>query len=74
MKSLKQISKIASAIFWKIKKENLMTFDYKKEYKEFYLPPKKKLITLPYREKAIRMSRMVNTRMLWDCSTALLLH
>lgn len=41
MKSLKQISKIASAIFWKIKKENLMTFDYKKEYKEFYLPPKK---------------------------------
>lgn len=50
-----------------------MAFDYKKEYKEFYLPPKKpQIITIPsmnfiaVREKVIQTKKMVPIKSLSD--------
>lgn len=57
-----------------------MPFDYKKEYKEFYLPPKKpQIITVPAmnfvavqgKARATPMTRQGNTRQRWNCCTAL---
>lgn len=53
-----------------------MAFDYKKEYKEFYLPPKTPgIVTVPamnflaVRGRGILMKRMVPTSRHWGCST-----
>ena len=55
-----------------------MPFDYKKEYKEFYLPPQKpQIITVPAmnfvagRAKVTPTTRQGNTRQRWSCCTAL---
>ena len=55
-----------------------MAFDYKKEYKEFYLPPQKPgLIMVPemqyvaVRGRAIQTSRGETIRKLWGLCTAL---
>ena len=46
-----------------------MPFDYKKEYKEFYLPPKKpQILTVPAMNFVARQG---NTRQRWSCCTAL---
>ena len=52
-----------------------MAFDYKKEYKEFYLPPKKpQIITVPamnFVAVQTPMTRQGNTRQRWSFCTAL---
>lgn len=55
-----------------------MPFDYKKEYKEFYLPPKKpQIITVPamnfvaVQGKGDPNDPAGNTRQRWNCCTAL---
>ena len=52
-----------------------MAFDYKKEYKEFYLPPKTPGIVnapamsfLAARARAILMQRAAPTSRPWNCS------
>ena len=57
-----------------------MAFDYKKEYKEFYLPSRKPhLITVPpmnfvtVQGRVTRTTRQGNTKPLWKCCTALLI-
>lgn len=55
-----------------------MPFDYKKEYKEFYLPPQKpQILTVPpmnfvaVQGKGDPNDPTGNTRQRWNCCTAL---